>query len=161
MATPAFANDIRRANVLGVGVNALSGPETLDIISSVVVSRGKGYICATGVHGVMEAQKDPVFRAILNNSLLTMPDGRPTVWVGRMQGFRGMTQLTGPNLMLHVCAMSARFTVATALPTARLSVAPGVPVTTISSSEIAERSIRKSTTASTPTETCAGRVAGA
>ena len=44
-------------------------------------------MCVTGVHGVMEAQRDPQFRRILNQALLVTPDGMPTVWIGRMQGY--------------------------------------------------------------------------
>src|SRR4029077_10100393 len=67
-----------------------------------------GYVCVTGVHGVMEAQRDPAFRKILNESLLTTPDGMPTVWVGRAQGLLGMDRVFGPDLMLGVCERSQR-----------------------------------------------------
>jgi len=66
----------------------------------------KGYVCVTGVHGVMEAHSDREFKKILNRSLLTTPDGMPTVWVGRLQGFREMDRVYGPELMLEVCRMS-------------------------------------------------------
>jgi N-acetylglucosaminyldiphosphoundecaprenol N-acetyl-beta-D-mannosaminyltransferase len=98
----------RRANVLGVGVNAYSMEEVLVIISSAIKSGRKGYICATGVHGVMEAQKDANLCAVLNGSLINVPDGRPTVWVGWLQGLRCMSQVTGPNLMLRVCELSLK-----------------------------------------------------
>jgi N-acetylglucosaminyldiphosphoundecaprenol N-acetyl-beta-D-mannosaminyltransferase len=98
----------RRANVLGVRVDACSMEQTLDIISAAIENGTKGYICATGVHGVMEAQKDATLRSILNSSLVNLPDGRPTVWVGRLQGLRRMKQVTGPNLMLRVCELSVK-----------------------------------------------------
>ncbi len=88
-----------RYNVLGVGVSAL----TLDVARDLVVGvRGKvrfGYICVTGVHGVMEAQADPAFRKILNHSWLTTPDGMPLVWLGPA----GVTRVYGPDLLLAVC----------------------------------------------------------
>jgi len=34
----------------------------------------------TGVQGVMEAQMDSNLKRIINHALLTIPDGRPTVW---------------------------------------------------------------------------------
>jgi N-acetylglucosaminyldiphosphoundecaprenol N-acetyl-beta-D-mannosaminyltransferase len=52
---------------------------------------------------VSVAQQDPAFRAILNHSFLTTPDGMPTVWMGRWQGFREMQRVYGPDLMLRVC----------------------------------------------------------
>jgi N-acetylglucosaminyldiphosphoundecaprenol N-acetyl-beta-D-mannosaminyltransferase len=75
-------------------------------IDHAVRNRRKGYVCVTGVHGVMEAQSDKKFKEILNNSLLTAPDGMPTVWMGRLQGFRQMERVYGPDLMLEVCRLS-------------------------------------------------------
>ena len=41
-----------------------------------LLDRGQdGYVCVTGVHGIMEAQADESFRNILNHSFLTTPDG--------------------------------------------------------------------------------------
>lgn len=95
-----------RANVLGVGVSAINMDEAVDLISAALVAGRKGYVCVTGVHGVMEAQKDAGFRRILNNSFLTTPDGMPTVWVGRWYGKSQMARVYGPDLMLEVCAAS-------------------------------------------------------
>jgi N-acetylglucosaminyldiphosphoundecaprenol N-acetyl-beta-D-mannosaminyltransferase len=96
-----------RANVLGVGVHATDLPGAASIIESAVRGRTKGYVCVTSVHGVMEAQRDPKFRDILNQALLVTPDGMPTVWVGRLQGNSRMKRVFGPDLMLEVCRRSA------------------------------------------------------
>jgi len=82
--------------------------ETLQLMESVIAADNRGYICVAGVHGVMEAQTDTGLRSIINQSLLTTADGRPTVWVGWLQGFHRMTQITGPDLMLRVCAESVQ-----------------------------------------------------
>lgn len=66
----------------------------------------RGYICVTGVHGVMEAQDDEQFRQIVNSSFLTTPDGMPTVWLGRLQGLSNMTRVYGPDFMLEMCKIS-------------------------------------------------------
>lgn len=100
--------DVPRANVLGVGVSAINLPQAIGLFEKWVAKGRRGYVCVTGVHGVMEARRDPEFRKILNESLLTTPDGMPTVWVGRAQGFRRMGRVFGPDLMLGVCEMSVR-----------------------------------------------------
>src|SRR6266404_846188 len=95
-----------RVNILGVGVHAVDMLRAVHLVDSAVSQGRKGYVCVTGVHGIMEAQKDTDFEAILNHSLLTTPDGMPTVWVGRLKGFSQMRQVTGPNFMLRVCELS-------------------------------------------------------
>ena len=98
----------RRANVLGVGVSAIDMKQALTLADLALQNGSKGYVCVTGVHGVMEAQQDPEFKDILNRSLLTTPDGMPTVWVGRLEGFSEMGRVFGPDFMLQMCALSVK-----------------------------------------------------
>jgi N-acetylglucosaminyldiphosphoundecaprenol N-acetyl-beta-D-mannosaminyltransferase len=100
----ASANKVQRfyANVLGVQVEALDMPAALSRIETALVTRQKGYICMAGVHGIMEAQRNTAVKDAFADAYLTLPDGTPTAWVGRMQGLRWMNRLTGPDLMLEV-----------------------------------------------------------
>jgi len=95
-----------RVNVLGVGISVLNLPAALEAIADAVRARRKGYICVTGVHGVMEAQDDAAFKDILNHAFLCTPDGMPMVWAGKIAGHRHMRRVYGPDLMLDVCAWS-------------------------------------------------------
>ena len=97
-----------RVNVLGVGVHAVNPGTAIELMESAIVGRRRGYVCVTNVHVVIEAQDDPQLKEVLNRSFLTVPDGRPAVWVGRLQGFRRMDQVGGPDLMLTLCALSSR-----------------------------------------------------
>jgi N-acetylglucosaminyldiphosphoundecaprenol N-acetyl-beta-D-mannosaminyltransferase len=94
---------IERVNVLGVGVSAINEPQAVELIGAALRGRRKGYVCVTGVHGVMEAQQDAEFRRILNGAFLNTPDGMPMVWAGKLDGRGGMDRVYGPDLMLAVC----------------------------------------------------------
>jgi N-acetylglucosaminyldiphosphoundecaprenol N-acetyl-beta-D-mannosaminyltransferase len=96
----------RRANVLGVGVHAVDMRRAVEVIESAVQDNRKGYVCVTGVHGIMEAQRDAELGSILRNALLVAPDGMPTVWVGWCQGLWRMRRVFGPDLMWEVCRAS-------------------------------------------------------
>ncbi|HEY6400357.1 MAG TPA: WecB/TagA/CpsF family glycosyltransferase, partial [Blastocatellia bacterium] len=95
-----------RANVLGVGVHAINMDSAVDSIEAAIAGNVKGYVCVTGVHGVIEAQRDEKFRAILNRGFIVTPDGMPTVWVGKAQGHRHMGRVYGPDMMLEICRRS-------------------------------------------------------
>jgi len=95
-----------RVNILGVGISVLNLQTALDEIAAALRDKRKGYICVTGVHGVMEAQNDAAFRTILNQAFLCTPDGMPMVWMGKIRGHRKMQRVYGPDLMLDVCAWS-------------------------------------------------------
>lgn len=96
----------KAANVLGVRIDALPPRAVVRRLLQAARDGESGYVCVTGVHGVMEAQRDPVFRTILGASMLTVPDGMPTVWMGRLQGHRAMSRVYGPSLMLDLCEAS-------------------------------------------------------
>src|SRR5437763_1618359 len=97
-----------RANVMGVGVHALNMQSAVEFVEASVSSGSRGYVCVTGVHGVMEAQRSAEFRRILDEALLVMPDGTPTVWVGRLQKHDQMKRVFGPDFMEKTCARSVR-----------------------------------------------------
>jgi N-acetylglucosaminyldiphosphoundecaprenol N-acetyl-beta-D-mannosaminyltransferase len=95
-----------QANVLGVGISAVNMHEAVLRSMQLLERGGKGYICVTGVHGIMEAQRDPALRVIHNRAHLCVPDGMPTVWVGRLQGHRTMRRVYGPDFMWEMCRQS-------------------------------------------------------
>ena len=80
------AQGLIRFDILGVGVHVITMDDAVRVVEQAVQTRYKGYICLMGVHGIMEAQKDPALRKVFNHSMLTTPDGMPTVWVGKWYG---------------------------------------------------------------------------
>lgn len=95
-----------RVNVLDVGVNTLNIPRTLDILGEWIANREPNYVCFTGVHGVIESQRDENLRRIHNAAGLVAADGMPLVWLSRLQGRRQAERVYGPDLMLALCERS-------------------------------------------------------
>lgn len=100
MAAPA------RANILGVGISAINMEQALAAIDGWIAQRDPHYVCVCTVHGIMECQNDPALRRLFNASGLATPDGMPLVWISRVQGFRHVRRVYGPDLMLAVCERS-------------------------------------------------------
>ena len=103
---PAFGeNSPESFDVLGVRIHAIQIPEALQIVNRWIAQGDRGrYVAVTGMHGVTEAQHDPRFKNILNAADLTVPDGMPLVWLGRLRGFQIERRVYGPELMLSLCA---------------------------------------------------------
>ena len=95
-----------RVDVLGVHISTIDRPEAVEAIAGFIAGDARTYVCVTGVHGVMESQRDPVLREIHNRSGLTTPDGMPMVWAARRAGASHTGRVYGPDLMLDVCARS-------------------------------------------------------
>lgn len=96
--------EIARYQVLGVQLSALNPELARQAILDAIARRRKGYVCVTGVHGVMEAQDDPALRDIHNRAFLCTPDGMPMVWLGRRRGHPHVRRVYGPDLMLDLMA---------------------------------------------------------
>lgn len=94
------------ADVLGVKVSALDLKRAVELADRWVAGGHPGYVCATGVHGVMEAQSDGELCRILNHAVINAPDGMPMTWMGRLQGFREMNRVYGPDFMTEMCRLS-------------------------------------------------------
>src|SRR5579862_4386005 len=110
----AIAMDVQTSNtkanptcsVLGVGVSAINIPRAVETIGGWIDRREPNYVCVTGVHGVMESQRDPELKRIHNDAGMVTPDGMPMVWLSKMGGFENVTRVYGPDLMAAVCETS-------------------------------------------------------
>jgi N-acetylglucosaminyldiphosphoundecaprenol N-acetyl-beta-D-mannosaminyltransferase len=58
-------------------------------------------ISATGAHGLIEAHKNPSFKRALHQFWLNLPDGMPTVWVGKLKGAKAMQRCYGPDFFME------------------------------------------------------------
>src|SRR5580658_3304017 len=96
-----------RCDVLGVGISAVNLPSAVAVILDWVAKRSPHYVCITGVHGVIESQRDPRIKAIHNAAGMVTPDGMPMVWLNHLNGLAHVTRVYGPDLMLSVCAASS------------------------------------------------------
>ncbi len=94
-------------DVLGVDVSAVNLEQAILLACEWIENGSAGYACMTGVHGVMEAQRDESLREILNGAMLNAPDGMPLTWVGHIQGFDKMNYVTGPQFMARMCGIAA------------------------------------------------------
>jgi exopolysaccharide biosynthesis WecB/TagA/CpsF family protein len=90
--------------VLGVRVDAVQIPEVISRINGWIEGdRRRNYVAVTGMHGVVEAQQDPEFNAVLNRASLVVADGMPLVWIGRRYGFKLQRRVYGPELLESLC----------------------------------------------------------
>jgi N-acetylglucosaminyldiphosphoundecaprenol N-acetyl-beta-D-mannosaminyltransferase len=93
---------VQTFNVLGVTVSGMN----LEIATAAALQacrqRRKGYVCVTGVHGIMEAQDNPDFRRVLNGAWLNTTDGMPLVWLGKREVGAWVKRVYGPDLMLEI-----------------------------------------------------------
>jgi N-acetylglucosaminyldiphosphoundecaprenol N-acetyl-beta-D-mannosaminyltransferase len=97
---------LEKTNILGVGVSRVNRGACLELISQWIQNGDHQYICVTGVHGVMESQRDSRLRTIHNQAGMVTPDGMPLVWLNWLSGHRDVSRVYGPDLMFDVLQRS-------------------------------------------------------
>lgn len=97
---------IETTNVLGVPISVIDQNRAREFLFEALRGGQRGYVTVTGVHGVIEAQNDPVLRNIFRRASLVTPDGMPMVWMGKAQGHPTIERVYGPDLMLNICEHS-------------------------------------------------------
>lgn len=93
-----------RVDVLGVRVCAQRMEQAVATLAGWIAARRQGYVCVTGVHGVIESHRDPALKAIHNAAGMVTTDGMPLVWLCRRAGHPWAERVYGPDLMLAMCA---------------------------------------------------------
>jgi N-acetylglucosaminyldiphosphoundecaprenol N-acetyl-beta-D-mannosaminyltransferase len=65
------------------------------------IKKVNGYICVSNTRTAYLSSKDKSYNAIQNNSLITIPDGMPLVWLGKLSGKKNIQRISGPELFHH------------------------------------------------------------
>jgi len=73
--------------------------KTVDAIDEAISKNKPGYICVTNSRTTYLANRDPSYCSIQNNSLLTVPDGVPLVWIAHNLGHKEVGRVSGPDLL--------------------------------------------------------------
>lgn len=84
----------------GIKINNIGLQDIVKVISNNRYK--KGYICLTEVRNVMTATKDAELRNAINESLLSIADGTPLAWYGRLLGCNNIQRVAGFELFANM-----------------------------------------------------------
>ena len=88
--------------ILGNKINCFKGYEEAYafILKKIKTTSNRvGYVTVNNVHTMMEGFNDASFQRIINESFLSLPDGKPLQIVGKLTGKKNMSRLFGPTVM--------------------------------------------------------------
>jgi N-acetylglucosaminyldiphosphoundecaprenol N-acetyl-beta-D-mannosaminyltransferase len=97
-----------RVPILGVPVSVVDRQSALEQIGRWIEAGENRYVCATDVHSVMQAQRNPDHMDALQAADMVIPDGTPLVWVSRARGHAQIERVCGPDIMRQVCEAAAQ-----------------------------------------------------
>ena len=97
-----------RVNILGIGVHALSMQQTLNQMTCWIEQRLPNYMIVCPVSTIMAARRNPTLYETVRHAGLVTPDGMPLVFLSRWLGYKHVTRVYGPDLMLEFSQLSAK-----------------------------------------------------
>jgi N-acetylglucosaminyldiphosphoundecaprenol N-acetyl-beta-D-mannosaminyltransferase len=97
-----FKGSKMKISILGTQVTCTDYQKATAQILRWAQAKESRVVCATSVHGVIEAHDHPEFQEKLNNADMITSDGMPLVWTMRLKGIRDQQRVYGPDLMLAV-----------------------------------------------------------
>lgn len=94
-----------RFNVIGCDINRTNAGNALEMVLRQVRDGGGGYVCFANVHCAVMARRNPEYRKILNESFMSLPDGKPLYWVARWRGLAEVGHTPGPDFLPFLLAI--------------------------------------------------------
>lgn len=95
-------------NIAGIRVDNVTEAEVLTRFGEFVRTDGFHLIVTPNVDHVVTAQRDLEFRAAINDSALSLPDGQWLVRGARLLGVHFREGIAGRKLVEPVCALAAK-----------------------------------------------------
>ena len=95
------------SSVLNVEIDVLTWSQAIERISAWSRARESRVVCICNAHSIVEAGRDPTFRAAVVSADMATPDGAPVAYVLRQTGFPQQQRINGPDLMWRYCEHAA------------------------------------------------------
>lgn len=87
-----------------MNVNSLPMKSVITLVERWAKRENAKLICVSNVHMCMEVFDKKNYRKIVNNSDLTVPDGRPIFWALKLLGQKDAQQIRGLDLTMNICS---------------------------------------------------------
>jgi len=87
--------------ILGIIITPLNNyKETYDkLITSLQTNSNPLFVTVNNVHTVIEALRNNNYKKIINNSFLSLPDGKPLSIYAKIKGYKDVSRIFGPTFM--------------------------------------------------------------
>lgn len=89
-----------------IGISIVNQSKALETLEQALLSRQINYICVTNSRTCYIANRNDDYCHIQNNSLMTLPDGMPLVWLAHLKGYKEVGRVSGADLFNSILNIS-------------------------------------------------------
>lgn len=100
---------MERYNIGLFKISKVNLSKALSYIYDSIIHNQLGYICVSNARVAYQSNYDDEYCAIQNNSLLTVPDGKPLVWIAHNNGYSEVGQVAGNELFHALLNESSKY----------------------------------------------------
>ena len=97
-----------RMRFLNTHIDNVTFDEAVDIIDEMVSSGNGGYIVTPNVDHIVQLETDEKLRRIYEGASLIITDGKPLIWISRLQKRPIKEKISGSDMFFRLCALSAK-----------------------------------------------------
>ena len=99
----------QEVKILGINMFAMNITKAVEILLHAETGFFESRcVSATGAHGLVFSKKNPEFKKTLQSFFLNLPDGMPSVWIGKLKGAKKMQRCYGPEFFKRTMIASAK-----------------------------------------------------
>ena len=89
-----------KIEILGIGISCASSYDEVYMeLINLIKKNVPAYVTVNNVHTIVQAVLEKQYGEILNNSILSIPDGKPLSLIARIKGRKNISRIFGPTLM--------------------------------------------------------------
>ena len=97
---------MQKQKFLNTYINNITMEEALDCIEENIAKKKKSYVVAINVDVVMQMEKDLLLREISDKADLTLVDGKPLIWISKIQKKPIKEKISGSDLVPKLCEVA-------------------------------------------------------
>lgn len=86
-----------------VGISITDPEDAVEQLLNLAENKQAAYVCVSNVRAVYIGNHNSDYGKVLNQSFLTVPDGKPIEWLSRLAGIRRLKRTSGPDLFNLIC----------------------------------------------------------
>lgn len=95
---PASKNKEEHFHFKGIKISNIDSANLRELVDTMVRAKRHGYFCLTDVGNIMMAQKDQQLANAINQATLSIADGMPLAWFGKLTGRKRIQRISGVSL---------------------------------------------------------------
>ena len=99
-------NKIKKQKFLNTYINNITMKEAIDEVDKMIINKEKGYVVAINVDVVMKMEEDLLLREISDKANLTIVDGKPLIWISKLQKKPIVEKISGSDLVPNLCELA-------------------------------------------------------